>query len=310
VQAVAWNDDPDPSRSVIRTGKLCDELGYDAFFIGDHPGYQTEPFLHLGAIAAQTSRIRLGSVVNCVYHRHPVMHARLTADLDRISSGRVILGLGIGWNEGEFAQLGIPFPSVPERQAALDEAIEIINGVWGPEPFTFAGKHWWTERGHVLPRPLQEPSVPLMIAGAGERVTLRQVAQYADACNFGSGRNVGRVKEAADFRRKFDILRAHCDRLGRSYDAILRSHFTTWLVVRRTAEEAAARWRHYYPNGMTEDQRATRIGGSPEQITAYFQELADAGMQYFVVQILDAADEETMHLLATEVMPNIYPSGH
>lgn len=308
IQAVAWNDDRNPSDSVIRAGKLCEQLGYDAIFVGDHPGYQTEPFLHLAAIAAQTTTINLGSVVNCVYHRHPVMTARLAADLDRISNGRVILGLGIGWNDKEFAQLGIPFPTVPERQAALDEALEILNGVWGPEPFTFRGNHWWTEGGHVLPRPVQQPSAPLMVAGAGERVTLRQVAQYADACNFGSGRNVGRVKDADGVQKKFDVLRAHCERFGRDYESILRSHFTTWLIVRRTPEEADARLQAYYPNGMTADQRATRITGSPEQITAYFQELADAGMQYFVVQILDAADEETIHLLATEVMPNVGPA--
>src|SRR5215213_8969879 len=137
VQTFATPEDPQPSASVIRAGQLADELGFDDFFVGDHPAYQSEPWLHLTAIAMTTTRIGLGSVVNCVYHRHPVMLARLAADLDQISGGRVVLGLGIGWNETEFAQLGMAFPSTPERQAALDEAVQIIRGVWGPEPFIF-----------------------------------------------------------------------------------------------------------------------------------------------------------------------------
>src|SRR5687768_11820609 len=93
VQVFALPDDPAPTERVLNAGRLAENLGFDAFFIGDHPGYATEPWLHLAALAATTTRIGLGSVVNCVYHRHPVMLARLAADLDHISGGRVILGL-------------------------------------------------------------------------------------------------------------------------------------------------------------------------------------------------------------------------
>jgi alkanesulfonate monooxygenase SsuD/methylene tetrahydromethanopterin reductase-like flavin-dependent oxidoreductase (luciferase family) len=310
LQVTPWSDDPRPNRSVIRAGQLADELGFDDFFVSDHPGYAVEPWLHLTAVAATTERIGLGSVVNCVYHRHPVMLARLAADLDHISDGRVVLGLGIGWNDAEFAQLGIPFPPVPRRQEALAEAITILKGVWGPQPFTFHGKHWRTEGGHVAPPPRQRPSIPLLIAGAGEQVTLRQVARHADACNFGAGRNVGRVHAAADVRRKLAILRGYCDEVGRPYDSVLRTHFTTWLMLAETDAAAQAKRDRYYPNGLTEEQRLTRIVGTPEQIAPYFQTLADVGIQYFVVQVMDAADEETFRLLAHEVAPRVKPGSH
>jgi alkanesulfonate monooxygenase SsuD/methylene tetrahydromethanopterin reductase-like flavin-dependent oxidoreductase (luciferase family) len=307
VQTFAWGDDPRPGASFIHAGQLAEELGFDAVLIGDHPGYQTEAWLHLTAVAMRTARIRLGSVVNCVYHRHPVMLARLAADLDHLSGGRVILGLGIGWNEAEFRQLGMVFPPVPARQEALEEAIRIIRGVWGPEPFTFHGKHWWTEGGHVVPPPLQRPSIPLLVAGGGEKTTLRQVARYADACNFGAGRNVGKARDVQDLQRKLAVLRGYCEEIGRPYDDILRTHFTTWLILAETEAAAQGKLNRYYPNGLTEEQRLTRIVGTPERIIPYFQRLADAGMQYFVVQIMDAADEETFRLLAREVAPHIRP---
>jgi alkanesulfonate monooxygenase SsuD/methylene tetrahydromethanopterin reductase-like flavin-dependent oxidoreductase (luciferase family) len=292
---------------VIRAGQLAEDVGLDAFFIGDHPGYATEPWLHLSAIAMTTTRIRLGSVVNCVAYRHPVMLARLAADLDWISNGRVILGLGIGWNAEEFGQLGLAFPSVRERQALLEESIAVITGVWGPQPFTFKGQHVWTEGGHVVPPPKQRPRPPILIAGGGERTTLRHVARYGDACNFGPGRNTGAVRSPNDVRRKLQVLRDHCQAIGRPFHDIVRTHFTTWLMLAETERAALKKLRRYYPEGLTEEQGLTRIYGTPELVRPYYQELADAGIEYFVVQTLDAADEETIRLLGEAVAPSIQP---
>src|SRR3954452_22887052 len=187
LQAIPTPHDSDPTSRVMAAGRLADTLGFDAFFIGDHPAYAPEVWVHLGALAVQTSRIRLGSVVLCAGYRPPVLTARLAADLDNLSGGRVILGLGHGWNATEFRQLGLPFPPVRKRQAALAESIEIIHGVWGPEPFTYHGHHHSTEKERVVPPPLQQPSPPLILAGSGERTALRLVARYADAGNFGAG---------------------------------------------------------------------------------------------------------------------------
>src|SRR5918997_34993 len=215
LQAFALPQDPDPARRVMAAGRLADTLGFDAFFLGDHPAYAPEVWLHLGALAVQTSRVRLGSVVLCAGYRPPVLTARLAADLDNLSGGRVILGLGHGWNATEFAQLGLPFRSVPQRQAALAESIEIIRGVWGPERFSYRGQYHSTERERVIPPPLQQPSPPLILAGGGERTALRLVAHYADACNFGPGHATGLARSPDDVRHKNAVLDRFCLQAGK-----------------------------------------------------------------------------------------------
>ena len=307
LQASAQPHDPDPGQQVLAAGRLADRLGFDAFFLGDHPAYASEVWLHLGALAVQTSRVRLGSVVLCAGYRPPVLTARLAADLDNLSGGRAILGLGHGWNAAEFAQLGLPFPPVPERQAALAESIEIIRGVWGTEPFTFHGRYHSTERERVVPSPVQQPSPPLILAGGGERTALRLVARYADACNFGPGHATGLVRTSDEVRRKNGVLDRYCQEVGRDPHSVLRTHFTTWLMLAPTKTAARAKLSHYYPEGINEEQRFSRVVGTPAQVTAYYQSLVDAGMEYFVVQSLDAADTETIELLAREVMPRVLP---
>jgi alkanesulfonate monooxygenase SsuD/methylene tetrahydromethanopterin reductase-like flavin-dependent oxidoreductase (luciferase family) len=130
VQVFPIDTPRDPARHLLAAARLAEELGLDAFFVGDHPAWALDPFVHLAAIAATTQRIRLGVNACCALYRHPVMTARLAADVDNLSGGRLILGLGNGWDANEFANLGLPFPSARERQQALEEAITIMRGVW------------------------------------------------------------------------------------------------------------------------------------------------------------------------------------
>ena len=150
----------DPVRGMLDPGRLAEELGFDAFIFSDHPAWGPECWVHMAALAATSERIRLGTGVLCALYRHPVMTARLAADLDNLSDGRLILGLGCGWDAGEFANLGLPFPPVPDRQAALEEAITIIRGVWGDEPFSFDGRYYQTTGARVMPPPRQRPGPP------------------------------------------------------------------------------------------------------------------------------------------------------
>ncbi len=308
LQAFALPHDPDPAPRVVAAGRLADELGFDAFFLGDHPAYAPDVWLHLGALAVQTSRVRLGSVVLCAGYRPPVLTARLAADLDNLSGGRAILGLGHGWNATEFAQLGLPFPPVPERQAALAESIEIIRGVWGPEPFSYHGLYHSTDRERIIPPPVQHPAPPLILAGGGERTALRLVARYADACNFGPGHATGLVRTTDEVRHKNAVLDRHCQEVGRDPRSVLRTHFTSWLMLAPTAAAAQAKLAHYYPGGINEEQQFSRVVGTPDQVVRYYQALVDAGIEYFVVQTLDAADIETIELLALEVVPRVLPT--
>ncbi|CAA9566059.1 MAG: hypothetical protein AVDCRST_MAG19-2273 [uncultured Thermomicrobiales bacterium] len=309
LQVVARPDDPVPAQRVLAAGRLADALGFDAFFLGDHPAYGLEPWLHLGVLAATTTRVRLGSVVLSAGYRPPVLTARLAADLDNLSGGRCLLGLGIGWNASEFAQLGLAFPPVPARQAALAETVAIVRGVWGITPFSFHGNYHATVDERVTPPPVQPAGPPLILAGGGERVALRLVAEHADACNFGPGHATGLARTPDEVRHKLGVLRDHCEAVGRPPNQVLRTHFTTWLMLAETERAARAKLDRYYPHGVNEEQRYSRVATTPGGAVAYYQALADAGMQYFVVQSLDAADEETIRLLAEEVAPRVMVGG-
>jgi alkanesulfonate monooxygenase SsuD/methylene tetrahydromethanopterin reductase-like flavin-dependent oxidoreductase (luciferase family) len=198
---------------------------------------------------------------------------------------------------------------VAERQAALAESIEIIRGVWGPEPFTYRGHYHSTERERVVPPPVQRPAPPLILAGGGERTALRLVARYADACNFGPGHATGLARTSDDVRRKNGVLDRYCQEVGRDPRSVLRTHFTSWLMLAPTDTAARAKLDHYYPEGINEEQRFSRVVGTPAKVAAYYQSLVDAGMEYFVVQTLDAADTETIEMLAREVMPRVLPAS-
>ncbi|HUG13839.1 MAG TPA: LLM class flavin-dependent oxidoreductase [Thermomicrobiales bacterium] len=305
LQTFSRPDDPQPTRRVIEAGRLADRLGLDAFYLGDHPARAAECWMHLAVIAATTERVWLGSVVNCLGYRYPMLIARQATDLDHMAGGRTILGLGIGWDAPEFAELGLPYPSIRARQEALNEAVAIIEGVWCDAPFSFEGRHYSVRDALIAPAPVQRPRPPLLIAGAGEQVTLRQVARYGDACSFGASPQIGGVRTVDDVRHKLDVLRRHCEETGRPYDDILRTHFTAWLMIAPTEAEAQAKLRRYYPDGLTEAQRYSRVIGTPEQVAAYYQSLVQAGIQHFVCQSLDAEDVETFHLLAEDVAPRL-----
>jgi alkanesulfonate monooxygenase SsuD/methylene tetrahydromethanopterin reductase-like flavin-dependent oxidoreductase (luciferase family) len=303
VQAFPLPDDPNPTESVITAGLLAERVGLDGFFIGDHPGYHIEPWLHLSNIAARTDHVQLGSVVNSVFHRNPSMLARMTADLDRISMGRVMLGLGIGWNEAEFAQLGVPFRPVPERQRGMEEALEIIDGMFGPEPVTFTGETWQVTNAHITSPPVQRPRPPILLAGAGEN-TLRQVVRWADISNFGASKNTGNVTSDEATVQKLARIDQLCAEAGRDPGTLLKSHFTSWLMLADSDKNAKAKLDHYFPDGLAEEQTRTRIFGSPETVSAYFRSLIGMGFQYFVIQIQDSRDLETIQLLGEAIAPN------
>ncbi len=305
LQAFALADDPAPITSILEAGRLAATLGLDGFFVGDHPAYAPDPWLILAVLATETEKIRLGSVVLCASYRQPVVTARLAADLDNLSQGRCILGLGHGWNRQEFEQLDLPFRDVPSRQRALEETIQIVQGVWGDEPFSFSGEFHSTSNERIWPPPVQVPGPPLLLAGAGERTALRLVARYADACNFGAGHSTGLVRTAEEIRRKNELLSAYCREVGRLPSSVLRTHFTSWLMIGATEEATLRKRDHYYPGGLNEEQRFSRVVGSPESVAEYYQNLVDAGMQYFIVQTLDARDQETTELLANEVIPRV-----
>jgi len=209
--------------ALVDWAQTVEDLGFDSLWVGDHTMGRWDCWTALAALAVRTRRLRLGPLVSCVYYRPPALLARIAADVDVLSGGRLVLGLGVGDIPTEFAQLGLRYPPVPERQTALAETVEIVRGLWGGAPFTFEGAHFRVAEAAVRPGPVQRPRVPLLIAGGGERTTLAQVARYADAANFGPTAATGSAWGTEEVRRKYAALREHCARIGRLYESVLRT---------------------------------------------------------------------------------------
>jgi alkanesulfonate monooxygenase SsuD/methylene tetrahydromethanopterin reductase-like flavin-dependent oxidoreductase (luciferase family) len=306
------NDTPnDPARRLIATGRLAEELGYGGFFVSDHPAWSLDPWVHLGALAVTTERVRLGINVCCVHYRHPVMLARQAADVDNLSGGRLVLGLGIGWDANEYGNFGMVFPPVRERQAALEEAVQIVRGVWGNQPFRFEGRHFRTANTRVTPAPVQRPGPPLMIAGGGEQVTLRQVARFGDACNltaYGAGM-MSAAETTAAIRHKLAVLKGHCDEAGRPYEEILPTFQTGWLILAEDEDRLRQKLARYFPDGVEARYagpwKPFLLATTPEDAVTHYRSIIDAGIRYIIVETLDAADEETIRLFAEQVMPRV-----
>jgi F420-dependent oxidoreductase-like protein len=174
-----------------------------------------EGYTSLGYLAAHTTSVDLGLLVTGVTYRHPGLLAKIVTTLDILSGGRAVLGIGAAWFEREHRGLGVPYPALAERFERLEESLQICNQMWDPaDNGPFEGTHYQLAETLCSPQPINRPKVS--IGGGGERKTLRLVAQYGDACNlFGSSPD--------DVAHKLDVLRRHCDDLGRDYDTIRKT---------------------------------------------------------------------------------------
>ncbi len=208
-------------RRLAEVARTADDAGFSLIALMDHffqigmigPPDQDmlEAYTTLGYLAACTSRARLLTLVTGAVYRHPGMLAKVVTTLDVLSGGRAWLGIGAAWNEEEASGLGIPFPPVAERFERLEETLQICLQMWRGDESPFRSAHYQLERPLNRPRAVSKPHPPIMIGGSGERKTLRLVARYAQACNLFQG---------PELARKLDVLRAHCDAEGRSYDDI------------------------------------------------------------------------------------------
>ena len=281
--------------------QAVEELGFDSLWVTDHPMIAADCWTTLTALAITTRSVRLGSLVSCVAYRNPLLLARIAADVDRLSGGRLVLGLGIGNDPSEFTQLGLPFHRTRERQERLEEAIQVIRGVWGTTPFTYQGKYTQVQQFHLPFGPIQRPYVPLLIAGGGEQVTLRQVAQYADASNFGPHVYTGSASRLEDVVRKYTALCAHCEALKRPVKSILCTHITLPLVLGETPDVIAAK-QEAVPPALREKLRAGTLAATPHEAITYYNALIQAGIRYFIIGIFPN-DLATLQLFVRQVMP-------
>jgi alkanesulfonate monooxygenase SsuD/methylene tetrahydromethanopterin reductase-like flavin-dependent oxidoreductase (luciferase family) len=286
--------------ATIEWAQAIEELGFDSFWLRDHPARASEdPFTYLAAIAAVTRRIRLGTLVACVQFRHPVLLARVAADVDRLSGGRLVLGLGAGWDRTEFAQMDLPLPPSKDRLDALEETLQLLPRLWGDEPVSYEGRHLKVAGARVQSGPVQR-RVPILVGGGGERRTLRLVAQYADACNTeGNDRGSSGAWTPKMVAHKHSVLSQHCAAVGRTAGAILRTHFRYPLVVAETPGRLQEKL-DLLPPDLRES--TCRVVGTPREVVDTLRSLIGAGVQYF---IFIAADLDSARLLAERVIPEV-----
>ena len=201
----------------------ADELGFDTAWGHDHllnqndvSGPEDEGWTLLAALFAQTRRIRGGLMVTANTFRHPGVLAKIATTIDRISGGRLEVGLGAGWFEPEHRQYGLELPPMRDRLQRLDETCSILKALWTAPRATFQGKHYQVQDAYHEPKPIQRPHPPIVIGGAGEKVTLRIAARHATEWNLATG-----TPEV--FRHKCEVLDAHCRALGRDPSTLARS---------------------------------------------------------------------------------------
>ena len=263
----------------------ADDAGFDSIWVMDHlfqirgVGRPEEPMLEgwttLGFMAANSARARLGLMVGGIHYRLPGLWVKAATTLDVLSGGRAWLGIGAAWNQQESDGLGFPFPPLGERFEMLEETLRIAHEMWTGERGTegaFEGRHYRASRLLNSPQSLTRPHPPIMIGGGGERKTLRLVAQYADACNVFGG------PEA--IHHKYEVLREHCQSIGRDPDEIERSVLQS---VRLDLGDG---------NGEGAGQIVDRFG-----------ELADAGAQHVIFSVRDVWRPEVMETLRRDVLP-------
>lgn len=289
--------------AMTRVAQVADQAGYDSIWVYDH--FHTVPTPTLATtfecwtitagLARDTRRVKIGQMVTCNGYRNPALLAKMASTVDVMSHGRLYFGLGAGWYEHEWRAYGYGFPDTPVRMGMFREACAIIHKMWTEEYPSFQGKYYQIDRPINEPKGVQRPHPSFWIGGGGERVTLRLVARYANAANFGGG-------DPEVIRQKCAVLRRHCEELGRDYDTIIRS---TSINVHLLApgddpERATAQAR-----GQTsfEEYRRSFWVGTPEQIVARLQPVLEAGANYIIVYLPRVAyDVEPVRVFAREVM--------
>ena len=244
-----------------------ESCGFDALFRSDHfltmggdglPG-PTDAWVTLGALARETSRIRLGTLVTSATFRLPGLLAVSVAEVDAMSGGRVELGLGAGWYEGEHTAYGIPFPPLGERFERLEEQYRILTGLWGTplgETFSFDGVHYQLKDSPALPKPVQQPHPPLIVGGGGARRTPRLAATFADEFNLP-------FSSLSDTEAQFARVRAACERMGRDPSSI---GLSAAQVVCCGKDQAEVKRRAAAIGRQPDELRANGAAGTPDEV--------------------------------------------
>jgi F420-dependent oxidoreductase-like protein len=308
--------DPEKHWAVMRDlAVYADNSTWDSLWVYDHfhtvpvpSGEAThEAWSLMAAYAATTSRIKLGQMCTAMSYRNPVYLAKVAATSDIISGGRIQMGIGGGWYEHEWRAYGYGFPSAGVRLGRLDEGVQIMRDAWRDGKVSFDGKHYQVDGAIVAPKPLQDNGIPLWIAGAGEKVTLRIAAKYAQYTNF--------TPEPQAFAHKSAVLAEHCRNQGTDFDAIVRSTNVNAVVgtseadVKDRQRRIRDRMVDYVDEAAADAMIAGTSGpgsatGTPEQVIEGLAKIRDLGCEYAICYFPEAAyDRSGIELFEREIIP-------
>lgn len=281
-------------KDLAAVAKKADEARFSSFWVMDHffqlgpvgPGVTDQPMLEayttLGYVAGVTTNIKLGVMVTGVTYRQPAELIKEVTTLDVLSGGRAIFGIGAAWFEEEHQSLGIPFPPLKERFERLEECLQIAQQMWQdegkfPDAKPYDGKYYHLTRTLNVPQSLQRPHPPILIGGTGEQKTLRMVAQYGNGCNLFArlGNDV--------LKHKLDVLKEHCQRLGRPYEEIEKTSLDSMSVSRDGGEGKV----------------------TPQQAIDSFKTLADLGFDVGIVSLRNIAEPDAFDIWRDEIIPAV-----
>jgi F420-dependent oxidoreductase-like protein len=292
--------------------QLAERLQFPTLFRSDHyfigpPQDSLEAYLSFAIAARETKSIRFGPLVTPVTFRSPVDVGRMAAQIDLLSGGRFVMGLGAGWNESEHKAYGIPFPAVKERMDRLEEALQLMQKLWTESPATFTGKYYQLEGADLKPKPAPGRP-PILIGGSGEKRTLKLAARYATEWNA--------VNLSPDaYAQKVAVLERHCEAEGRDPATIARSMMAFAVVgpdeatLDRGTQRLMGMWGA--PEGTSpKDYRAGikargLLAGSTEEMVDSLGRLAEAGLQEIDLQHFDFDDDTAPEYIAAELAPRV-----
>ncbi|WP_162854203.1 LLM class F420-dependent oxidoreductase [Dictyobacter aurantiacus] len=292
---VGINDPVEAYETMTNVAKAADETGFDSVWLVDH--FHTVPtptqevtfecMMSLAALARDTQRVRIGQIVACNSYRNPALLAKMASTLDVLSHGRLNFGIGAGWYEHEYLAYGYEFPDAPTRLRQLREALQVILAMWEQDEAQFEGKYYHVRGAINQPKGVQKPHIPILIGGAGEKVTLKLVAQYGDACNFGG--------DTKTVQHKMDVLKQHCETVGRDFKTI---HCTTgaFCSIADSDEEAMALVPEKARAGLHENS----LVGSPETIRQRIANLEGLGFGEIIIDFPSATDLTPLRRFARE----------
>ncbi|HLX55809.1 MAG TPA: LLM class F420-dependent oxidoreductase [Ktedonobacteraceae bacterium] len=284
--------------TMTRVAQEAETLGFDSIWLYDH--FHTVPaptqevtfecWTSTAALARDTKRVRIGQMVTCNGYRNPTLMAKMASTVDVLSHGRLDFGIGVGWYEQEFRAYSYDFPDGPTRLRYLRDAVQIILKMWTEEEPVYEGQYHSVHGAINQPKGVQKPHIPLLIGGSGEKVTLKLVAQYADACNVGHLDNEG-------LQRKFAINKQHCDNVGRDYNTIHRTVLFNCAIA-ETDEEALAKSASFQRNIPSGRIREQGLVGTPDAVRKRVIEIEQAGAQELILYMPDSKDLTPLRMFA------------